>query len=75
MKIIVVVAAVIRNDENQLMCVQRGLNSKEYLSQKWEFPGGKIEENESQQEALVRELYEELNIKVSSLDYEIHESP
>ena len=46
MKKIEVVAAVII-DNNKYMCVQRGTNSKIYLSEKWEFLGGKIVDNES----------------------------
>ena len=42
MKTIEVVAAVIVRDENML-CVQRADCSKEYVSLKWEFPGGKVE--------------------------------
>lgn len=42
MKTIEVVAAVIVRDEN-ILCVQRAERSKEYVSLKWEFPGGKVE--------------------------------
>ena len=48
--------------ENKILCVQRGSNKLSYISEKFEFPGGKIEENESHVEALKRELLEELNI-------------
>lgn len=65
MKTIEVVAAVIQNSEGLTLAVQRGANSKEYISEKWEFPGGKIEAGESRQEALHRELVEELKIKAS----------
>ncbi|WP_439558153.1 (deoxy)nucleoside triphosphate pyrophosphohydrolase [Dyadobacter sp.] len=35
---------------------------------KWEFPGGKVEQNESDEEALVREIREELNVEIDILD-------
>jgi 8-oxo-dGTP diphosphatase len=65
MKTIEVVAAVIRNQEGLTLAVKRGENSREYISKKWEFPGGKIESGETLQEALQRELVEELKIKAS----------
>lgn len=68
MKKIEVVAAVII-DNNKYMCVQRGTNSKDYLSEKWEFPGGKIEGNENHTEALVREIQEELNMQIEPLNH------
>jgi len=57
-----VVAAVIRRN-NKYLIVQR--NRKKYLGLKWEFPGGKVEENETFEEALLREIKEELNINIS----------
>lgn len=65
MKTIRVVAAVIRK-ENKIFCTQRGYGD---FKGGWEFPGGKIEEGESPQEALVREIKEELDadIKVGDL--------
>jgi len=60
-KIIEVVAAVIQY-KDLFFCVQR--NEKGSLAYKWEFPGGKIEQHESHQEALKRELKEELNLDV-----------
>ena len=59
-----VVAAVIEN-QGRILCVQRPEHKFDYISRKWEFPGGKIETGESPYAALVRELHEELNIKVT----------
>ena len=63
-----VVAAVILNSNNEILCMQRGVNKYEYISEKYEFPGGKIKENEPLKEALKRELNEELSIDVNIID-------
>jgi len=61
MKTINVVAAVIR-DGDRIFATQRGYGKyKDY----WEFPGGKIEENETPEEALKREIREELDTEIS----------
>jgi 8-oxo-dGTP diphosphatase len=77
MKKIEVVAGVIFC-KNQVLCVQRPKNKLHYISEKFEFPGGKIEEGETKEEALHRELLEELNLstKIKSLFLTvIHEYP
>ena len=59
-----VVAAIIQNN-NKILCVQRGPSKYDYISKKFEFPGGKQEENESKEEALEREIKEELGINIT----------
>lgn len=63
MKHINVVAAIIFENE-KILCVQRNINKYEYISYKYEFPGGKIEEGETKTKALIREIKEELNIDI-----------
>ena len=66
MKTIEVVAAVIFR-EGKVLCVQRAEHEKEYVSLKWEFPGGKVEVGESREEALLREVEEELVVEIHEL--------
>lgn len=60
MKTVRVVAAVIR-DNNRIFATQRGYGD---LKGGWEFPGGKIEKGETPQEALKREICEELDTEI-----------
>ena len=60
LKIVRVVAAVIK-DGNKVFATARGYG--EYKG-KWEFPGGKIEEGEKPEEALIREIREELETEI-----------
>lgn len=72
MKHIEVVAAIIRK-ENKFFATQRGYGEwKDW----WEFPGGKIEQGETPEEALKREISEELSAEInvdellSTVDYD-----
>lgn len=62
--VILVVAGVI-TDGDKVLITQRTENEGGL----WEFPGGKVEPGESETEALARELWEELNVKVSVGEY------
>ena len=53
---------IVLNDQNKILIARRPLDKS--FGGLWEFPGGKIEEGESPEEALQRELKEELNIEV-----------
>lgn len=61
-----VIAGVIQKD-NKFLIAQRG--KKDALYGKWEFPGGKMEEGETEQETLTRELHEEFGIQVEVGEY------
>jgi 8-oxo-dGTP diphosphatase len=59
---IAVTCAIIRNDENEVLVVQRGERSDHPY--KWEFPGGKLSSDESEEECIIREIAEELSIGI-----------
>lgn len=68
MKSIKVVAAIIYDGEKYL-CTERDIGKFAYSSYKWEFPGGKIEMGESNENALKREIKEELGIDITIENY------
>jgi 8-oxo-dGTP diphosphatase len=57
-----VTCAIIRNEDNEVLAVQRGEKSDHPF--KWEFPGGKLNEGESDEECIIREIREELAIDI-----------
>ena len=63
MKTVRVAAGIIQRD-NEVLAVQRGYGEMDGL---WEFPGGKIDTSETPEEACLRELREELDVRITSL--------
>ena len=60
MKTIQVVASIIHQD-GKILATQRGYGEYKGL---WEFPGGKMEPGETEEQAIVREIREELNVEI-----------
>jgi 8-oxo-dGTP diphosphatase len=57
-----VTCAVIRNEDDEVLIVQRGEKTDHPF--KWEFPGGKLDKNETEEECIIREIKEELSINI-----------
>ena len=77
MKHIEVVAGIIEYND-KILCMQRDKGKFDYVSFKWEFTGGKIEEGETKEEALKRELREEMEMDVEITNHFLdisHEYP
>ncbi len=64
MSVVHVVVGVIINKDDQILIARRA--SHQHQGDKWEFPGGKVERAETPQQALRRELKEELGIDIQS---------
>ena len=70
-----VVCAVVQNG-NKMLCTQRLRKGPNYIAEHWEFPGGKVNEGESDHEALRREILEEMDwniyvgAKLGSVEYD-----
>ena len=70
-----VVCAVI-HDRDKILCTQRLRKGPNYIAEHWEFPGGKVNEGESDYEALRREILEEMDwniyvgAKLGSVEYD-----
>ncbi|ATB38263.1 MULTISPECIES: (deoxy)nucleoside triphosphate pyrophosphohydrolase [Cystobacter] len=65
-----VVGAMLQNAEGRYLITQRP--PKATLPLLWEFPGGRVEEAESDEEALAREIREEMGVEVEVLEQALH---
>ncbi|HDG1672214.1 TPA: 8-oxo-dGTP diphosphatase MutT [Kluyvera cryocrescens] len=65
MKKLQISVGIIRNAEGEIYITQRAADA--HMANKWEFPGGKIEEGETAEQAVIRELQEEVGITVTTL--------
>ncbi len=65
-KLVKVVAAIIENDQNEILCALRSPDMA--IPNMWEFPGGKVEKDEDIYTALKREIHEELNCEIETID-------
>ena len=65
MKILQISVGIIRNTAGEIYITQRAADA--HMAHKWEFPGGKIEAGETPQDAVIRELQEEVGISATSL--------
>lgn len=73
-KTVKVVAAVIENENQEILCALRSTTM--LIPNMWEFPGGKVEDGENLQEALEREIYEELQCEITAheiINEHVHE--
>jgi 8-oxo-dGTP diphosphatase len=61
-KLVKVVGAIIENEKNEVLCALRSPSMS--MPNLWEFPGGKVEKDENLEEAIEREIQEELGCTV-----------
>jgi 8-oxo-dGTP diphosphatase len=66
MKEVIVCCAIIREGDRVLIARRSAKMSMPLL---WEFPGGKLEQNEKPEDCLIREISEELNILIGNLQF------
>ena len=64
---ITVVAALIKKN-NKYLIARRSTGSEEVMG-KWEFPGGKVEKNETEEHAIEREIKEEFEMDIKALKF------
>ncbi|KNC89386.1 8-oxo-dGTP diphosphatase MutT [Trabulsiella odontotermitis] len=64
MKKLQIAVGIIRNPQGEIFITQRAADA--HMANKWEFPGGKIEEGETPEQAVMRELAEEVGIEAAT---------
>ncbi|MCR5132112.1 MAG: (deoxy)nucleoside triphosphate pyrophosphohydrolase [Prevotella sp.] len=72
-----VVSAVVM-ENGKILCTQRTRSHQSYNSERWEFPGGKVKKGESDHEALIREIREEMKWDIfvgRPIGHVVHEYP
>ncbi len=62
-QLLIVASVALIDSDNRILIAKRP--DKKHLSGLWEFPGGKVEKNESPENALIREIKEELNVNIN----------
>lgn len=65
-KLVKVIGAIVENENNEILCALR--SPRMSLPNMWEFPGGKIEKDETFKQAIEREIREELSCRVEFID-------
>ena len=63
-KLQLVVSIALIDNHDQILISKRP--EKKHLSGYWEFPGGKVEKNETPENAIIREVKEELNVNINN---------
>lgn len=67
MKHVEVVCALIENEDGEIFCCKRG--PKRALEGYWEFPGGKVEKDETHEQTIIREIKEELDSDIKPISF------
>lgn len=66
-KTLFIASAIIKNEKDELLLLQRSKESS--FGEHWQLPEGKLETGEKPQEALIRELQEEIGVETVSLEF------
>lgn len=67
-KVVLVNRAIILNKEKEILLIQRNDSKETWSANKWEFPGGKLDEGQDLSNALEREIFEETGLLVQPIN-------